>query len=101
MNEHATGYTVEKALELARALKHGPLPARGDPVPEIKQAIEVISRERKTCGFNWITGEVAQAVVTAYLEGMQAAEDAVSPYEEWSDEHRAWRDARRPVLSDR
>lgn len=30
-----------------------------DPTPEIPEAIEIIGRSLRTCGFNWITGRVA------------------------------------------
>jgi len=92
MNEHSTGYTVGSALELARALKHGPLPAPTDPTPRPQEAVEIISQERRTCGFNWITGEVAEAVVRAYVEGTQATGNTACPYADWSDEYRAWRE---------
>lgn len=88
METHASGYTVVAALELARSLKHGPLPKPDDPTPTLQQAIEIIGEERRTCGFNWITGEVAGAVLRACLEGRKAG--ATNPYPDWSDEHQAW-----------
>ena len=92
MCEHAFGYTFGAALELARGLKHGPLPARVDPAPSPEEAIEIIGQERRTCGFNWITGEVAQAVIKAYRAGLQARDSFECPYPDWSDEHRAWQE---------
>ena len=52
-------YTLDDALELARSIKYGPIMKPSDPVPDIPEAIEVIKRSLKTCGFNWITGQVA------------------------------------------
>ena len=69
MHTHAFGSTFGAALELARGLKHGPLPARADPVPSPEEAIGIIVQERRTCGFNWITGEVAQAVIQGVSGG--------------------------------
>lgn len=91
MYEHAFKYTVAAALELARPLKCGPLPASTDPAPAPEEAIELINLERRTCGFNWITGEVAEAVLRAYEEGSRAT-NATNPYPDWSDEHRAWQE---------
>jgi hypothetical protein len=51
--------TTEKALSIARNLKHGPLPKDSDPTPDIDEAISIIEEERRTCGFNWITGTAA------------------------------------------
>ena len=90
MYEHASGYTVNAALALARDLEYGPVSAAGDPTPSAAEAIAIIRRARKGSGFNWITGEVAAAVASAYRDGIQAPDDAVSPYPTWSDEHRAW-----------
>jgi len=94
MCEHAFGYTVGSALELARSLKHGPLPTRDDPTPRPQEAIEIIRGERRTCGFNWITGEVAGAVIRAYTAGMQAARNTACPYADWSDEYKAWQEGK-------
>ncbi len=55
--------TVEKALELARALKYGPPPKAGDPTPTVEEAIEIITEARGACGFNWFTGENAENVL--------------------------------------
>lgn len=49
-----------EALNLARNLKFGPLPAPNDPLPSLDEAIELIREERRTCGFNWLTGEAAE-----------------------------------------
>lgn len=57
--------TTEDALSIARDLIHGPLPKPGDPVPTIDEAIEIIEEERRTCGFNWITGRVCLEVLRA------------------------------------
>ena len=55
--------TVEKALNLARNLKDGPLPKPDDPVPSVEEAVSIINEERRTCGFNWLTGEAAEKVL--------------------------------------
>ena len=89
MDTHAIGYTFGAAMELARGLKHGPLPAQTDPMPTPEEAVQVIREAQRTCGFNWITGEVAQAVIAAYIDGIKAT-NPTSPYPDWSDEHRAW-----------
>jgi hypothetical protein len=65
--EHAGGYTLEQALRLARNLKHGPLPAPGDPTPPPREALSIIEEERRACRFNWITGETAAGVIRAHL----------------------------------
>lgn len=52
--------TLEDALALARNLKHGPLPKPGDPMPSVREAVRLVSEERRTCGFNWLTGEAAE-----------------------------------------
>lgn len=57
------GTTTEDALEIARNLKYGPLPKADDPTPSLEEAIELINKERKTCGFNWITGRAAEEVL--------------------------------------
>ena len=92
MTEHASGYSVAAALELARTLKYGPLPGPEDPVPSHEEAIGLIRTERRTCGFNWLTGEGAEAVLRAYVEG-SGSQDPQSPYPDWSDEHRAWQES--------
>lgn len=52
-------YTLDEALALARSIKYGPLPLPSDPTPEIPEAIEILGKSLRTCGFNWITGRVA------------------------------------------
>ena len=64
-------YTLEQALRLARNLKYGPLPNPEDPIPEPEEALAIISEERRTCGFNWITGETAAETIRAYLAGIR------------------------------
>ena len=49
-----------EALSLARNLKYGPLPKTDDPLPSLDEAIDLIQRERRECGFNWLTGEAAE-----------------------------------------
>jgi hypothetical protein len=92
MKAHAAGYTVAQALELARSLEHGPLPEPTDPTPTPAEAIELIRHGRRTCGFTWLTGETAESVLRAYMEGTKSADKAPAPYPEWTDEHRAWRE---------
>lgn len=55
--------TLNDALNIARNLKFGPLPKPDDPVPSVEDAIELIHEERRTCGFNWLTGEAAEEVL--------------------------------------
>jgi hypothetical protein len=57
----------EDALEIARNLKHGPLPGLDDPVPPVGEAIRLIREERRSCGFNWLTGEAAENVLREAL----------------------------------
>jgi hypothetical protein len=52
--------TLEKALNLARDLLFGPLPKDNDPTPTVEEAIGIIHEARRTCGFNWLTGEAAE-----------------------------------------
>ncbi len=54
---------ADDALALARNLKYGPLPKPGDPTPSVDEAIVIISEERRTCWFNWLTGEAAEKVL--------------------------------------
>ena len=61
--------TVEKALELARNLKYGPLPKPNDPTPTVEEAVSIINEERRTCGFNWLTGEAAENVFREHIGG--------------------------------
>ncbi len=65
----AMSYTLQQALNLARNLKHGPLPNPDDPMPSPEEALSMIEEERRTCGFNWITGETASGVIRAHLAG--------------------------------
>ena len=51
---------ITEALNLARNLKFGPLPSHDAPLPSLDEAIELIREERRTCGFNWLTGEAAE-----------------------------------------
>ena len=57
--------TTETALRLARSTKYGPLPKPSDPTPTVDEAIELLEKERRTCGFNWITGTMAIEVLRA------------------------------------
>ena len=63
--------TVEKALNLARNLKYGPLPKPNDPTPTVEEAVSIINEERRTCGFNWLTGEAAEKVLREHIGGKQ------------------------------
>lgn len=99
MNEHGCGYTVHAALNLARNLKYGPLPAANDPWPTPEDAISIVREARRTCGFNWITGEVTEAVLVEYVAGRKAGASAPNPHPDWSDEHRAWNAGNRPARS--
>lgn len=55
--------TTETALNIARNLKYGPLPKPTDPTPSVKEAIDLIHKERGACGHNWITGTVSEEVL--------------------------------------
>lgn len=55
--------TANEALKLARDLKFGPMTKPDDPMPDTDEAIELIREARKGCGFNWLTGEAAEAVL--------------------------------------
>lgn len=55
-------YTIADALALARQIKHG-MPMPSDSPPDIPEAIEIVRRSLRTCGFNWITGQVALQVL--------------------------------------
>jgi len=59
-------YTLADAISLARNIKYGPLPKKTDPKPTIDEAIGIITQERKTCGFNWLTGTKALTVLYYY-----------------------------------
>ena len=56
---------ITDALNLARNLKYGPLPKPDDPLPTVEEAIQLIQRERRDCGFNWLTGEAAEQALRA------------------------------------
>lgn len=56
--------TVSDALALARDLKHGPCCKPEAPLPNIDEAIVLIREARSGCGFNWLTGEAAEEVLT-------------------------------------
>lgn len=56
-------YTLDDALQMARSIKYGPFLKPGDPVPEIAEAIEIVTKALRGCGFNWITGCVALQVL--------------------------------------
>ncbi len=57
--------TIDDALSLATRLhpSNGVLPDKSDVKPTIPEAIALIHEERRTCGFNWITGRVAEEVL--------------------------------------
>ena len=69
MNWHTMA--VDEALSLARNLEYGPLPKPEDPVPGVDEAIDLIHQERLECGFNWLTGEAAEAVLRHAREEMR------------------------------
>ena len=52
-------YTIQDALELARILKHGPLPKNTDPLPSIPEARTIIRDAWRKHGGVWITAERA------------------------------------------
>ncbi len=58
---------LNKALELARGIIHGPLPGKDAPQPSLQDALDAIQQARKTCGFNWLTGESAAEVLKAAI----------------------------------
>ncbi len=64
---------LEQALDIARDLKYGPLPRPEDPHPDIPEAVELIAQARHTCGFNWITGEMAEQVLRQRLPSPKAS----------------------------
>ena len=72
MNTDRGGMTVETALSLARDIKYGPLPKPNDPTPSVDDAIGIIRVERRTCGFNWITGEAAEKVLCEHQKRVKA-----------------------------
>lgn len=61
--------TLDDALQIARGLKHGPLPKPTDPVPAAEEALSLIREERRTCGFNWLTGAAAEVALRNALRG--------------------------------
>ena len=63
--------TINEALKIARGLKHGPLPKPDDPLPTVEEAVAIIRHERRTCGFNWLTGETAEHVLVRAKKGEQ------------------------------
>ena len=63
--------TLTQALNIARALKFGPLPKPGDPMPSIEEAIGLIHEERKICGFTWLTGEAAEKALQSEKEAQK------------------------------
>jgi hypothetical protein len=67
MNQEAIFISTQKALDLARNCKYGPLPKPTDPVPSVKEAIDIINDypTMRTC--NWLTGQAAVAVLKKSL----------------------------------
>lgn len=61
------GMDTEAALSIATRLHpaNGLLPSEMDVVPTLPEAIKLVSAERGACGFNWITGRVAEEVLRA------------------------------------
>jgi hypothetical protein len=57
----------KRALALAArlVLENALLPSLADRIPSIPEAINLLHHERGTCGFNWITGRVAEEVLRA------------------------------------
>ena len=66
-----TQYTLEDAIRLARSLKYGPLPNPSDPDPSPEEALEMISKEQRECGFNWLTGAEAHRVLEDHIKEKQ------------------------------
>jgi hypothetical protein len=60
--------TVQDALSIARSLKYGPIPKPDAPMPSVEEAIVIIREERRTCGFNWITGETAEDLLNRHRD---------------------------------
>jgi len=56
-------YTLDDALRLAQSLKYGLLTTPFDKEPCIAEAIDLILQSRGKCGFNWITGTVAEEIL--------------------------------------
>lgn len=67
--------TVNEALPIARSLTFGPLPKAEDPMPSMEEAIALIHEERRTCGFNWLTGEAAEQVLREASDDMHRLQE--------------------------
>ena len=63
---------LDNALNIARSLKYGPLPGPQDHAPSVEEAIELIHEERRTCGFNWLTGAAAEEALREAHEASHA-----------------------------
>lgn len=63
--------TFQAAIKIARNLKYGLLHDASLPDPSITEAIELIQHERRTCGFNWITGEEAVKALKKSVDTIQ------------------------------
>jgi len=59
--------TLQDAMEIATNLKYGPMESLNKPSPTYQEAYELIETERKTCGFNWITGTEALKLIEQAL----------------------------------
>jgi hypothetical protein len=55
--------TLEDSLKMAKSLIYGPFMKVSDPTPSIPDALSAIRKSRQTCGFNWITGFVAEQIL--------------------------------------
>lgn len=62
--------TPEKAINLATRLHpdNDLFPSPNDVIPTAREALELIRKERATCGFNWLTGEAAEEALQKHLE---------------------------------
>lgn len=58
---------LERALAIATRLhpRNGVFPSPRDYVPTLEEAVDLVYHERRTCGFQWITGRVAEEVLRA------------------------------------
>ena len=56
-------YTLDDALRLAQSLKYGLLTTPFDMEPGIPEALAIIIQSREKCGFNWITGKLAEEIL--------------------------------------
>jgi len=54
---------TKDAIQLAHHLKYGPFPCHTDLMPDTDEAITLIREERRTCGFNWLTGAEAERIL--------------------------------------